>query len=140
MKRAATAIAAICQCVPTRATGTPANRIRFSTTPRRRRTLFFAAIVLALAWLPAAQAQTNPAAQALPFSLSSQTGSTLPAGVAVHRFGTTAGAIPTTRTTSPANGDLIYVTLGTSGGWRDEGANGLSLLASGSQSAGALVV
>jgi endonuclease G len=106
----------------------------------KRAILFLASVCLCVFASIDAEAQTNPTAQPLPFSLTSQTGSTLPAGVAVHRFGTTAGAIPTTRTTSPANGDLLYVTLGTSGGWRDEGANGISMLASGSQSAGALVV
>src|SRR5687767_6147099 len=67
--------------------------------------------------LPTVQAQTNATAQALPFSFTAQTGSTLPSGMAAHRFGTTAGAIPTTRTTAPANGDIIYVTTGSSGGW-----------------------
>ena len=75
--------------------------------------------------------QTNPGAQLLPFNLNSQTGGTLPAGVAVHRFGTTAGAIPTTRTLIPGNGDLPYVLTVGSGGWKDEAANGLSILASG---------
>lgn len=104
-------------------------------------TTFLAAVCLCLLGAQAVQAQTNPAAQPLPFSLTSQTGTTLPAGVAVHRFGTTAGAIPTTRTTAPGNADLPYSSAGaTSGGWRDEGANGISLLASGSNAAGALVV
>lgn len=84
--------------------------------------------------------QTNPGAQLLPFNLNSQTGGTLPAGVAVHRFGTTAGAIPTTRTLIPGNGDLPYVLTVGSGGWKDEAANGLSILASGAQSAGALII
>src|SRR5687767_911832 len=138
MRTAATAIAAGYQCA--RAPRAAFKRKRLGVTPKRSSLLFVAAALLALISSHSAYAQTNPAAQALPFSLTSQTGGTLPAGVAVHRFGTTAGAIPTTRTVSPANGDLIYVTLGTSGGWRDEGASGLSLLASGSQSAGALVV
>lgn len=64
----------------------------------------------------------------------------MPGGLAVHRFGTSAAAIPTTRTTLPGSGDLPYISNPTSGGWKDEGANGLSLLASGSQSAGALIV
>ena len=84
--------------------------------------------------------QTNPPAQALPFNLSSQVGAGLPAGVAVHRFGTTAGAIPTTRTIAQGNGDLPYVATIGSGGWKDESANGLSMLASASQSAGALII
>lgn len=82
------------------------------------------------------QGQTNPTAQSLPFSFASQSGSTLPAGMAVHRFAT----IPTTRTTAPANADLPYNSNGSAGGWDDEAANGISLLASGSQPAGALVV
>ena len=86
-------------------------------------------------------AQTNPAIQNLPFSFTTHTGTTLPAGMALHRFGTTSGAIPTTRTLTPGNGDLPYATAGsTSGGWRDEGNNGLSMLASSGQSAGAWVV
>ena len=140
MRRAATAIAAACQCVSARVAGAAVNRNRFCSTPRSRRPLLFAAILLALVCSQAAQAQTNPAAQALPFSLTSQTGGTLPAGVAVHRFGTTAGAIPTTRTNTPGNADLPYSNISNAGGWRDEGANGIGLLASGSQAAGALVV
>lgn len=84
--------------------------------------------------------QTNPPAQALPFNLNSQAGAALPTGVAVHRFGTTSGAIPTTRTLTPGNGDLPYVATIGSGGWKDESANGLSILASGTQSAGALII
>jgi hypothetical protein len=105
-----------------------------------RAVTFFAAVCLCVLSGNSALAQTNPAAQPLPFSLTAQTGSTLPAGVAVHRFGTTAAAIPTTRTTAPGNGDLPYPAQPTSGGWRDEGDNGLSLLASGSNAAGALIV
>lgn len=88
----------------------------------------------------ASWAQTDPASQNLPFSFTSQVNATLPAGMAIHRFGTTAGAIPTTRTTSPGNADLPYNSGATSGGWKEENANGLSLLASSSQSAGAVVV
>lgn len=84
--------------------------------------------------------QTNPVPQTLPFTLNSQTGSTLPAGVAIHRFGTTAGSIPTSRILTPANGDLPYNASSTAGAWKDEGANGLSVLASGSQAAGAWIV
>ncbi len=90
--------------------------------------------------LPTAQAQTDATAQALPFSFTSQNGGTLSNGMAAHRFGTTTAAIPTTRTTAPANGDIIYVTNGASGGWRDEGSSGISILASGTQAAGAFVV
>jgi hypothetical protein len=81
-------------------------------------------------------AQTNPTPQSLSISFTSQTGSTLPAGFAVHKF----SAIPTTRTTAPGTADLPYNSGSTSGGWKDETTNGLSLLASGSQQAGALIV
>jgi hypothetical protein len=94
------------------------------------------AIVCAIASI----SQTNPSPQNLPFNFSSQSGSTLPAGMAVHRFGTTTATIPTTRTTSPGNADLPYNSGSTTGGWRDEAANGLSMLASGSNAAGALIV
>jgi hypothetical protein len=97
-------------------------------------------LVVAIIYAIASYGQTNPSPQNLPFSFSSQTGSTLPAGMAVHRFGTTSGAIPTTRTTSPGNADLPYNSGSTTGGWRDEGTNGLSMLASGSNAAGALIV
>lgn len=83
-----------------------------------------------------AQAQTNPVAQSLPFSMNSQTGSTLPAGIAVHKF----TAIPTTRSTAPATGDLPYSATANAGSWHDDAANGIGMLASGSQPAGALVV
>ena len=97
-------------------------------------------LLLAAGFLTQGLAQTNPEAQSIPFEFTSQSGPSLPGGMAVHRFGTTSGAIPTTRTTSPANGDLINVTVANSGGWRAEGANGIGILASGSQSAGAVVV
>jgi len=84
--------------------------------------------------------QTNPTAQTLPYSFTSLGTTTLPAGMAAHRFGTSAGAIPTTRTTIVATGDLPNVTMANSGGWMAENANGVSMLASGSQSAGAVVV
>lgn len=86
-------------------------------------------------------AQTNPAAQPLPFTLSAQSGSALPAGVAVHRFGTTAATIPITRTLAPGTGDLPYSATSNAGGWRDEaGGAGIGILSSGAQAAGALVV
>ncbi|MBL7702712.1 MAG: endonuclease [Ferruginibacter sp.] len=100
----------------------------------------FAGLIVFIFSFTLSFAQTNPAAQALPFNFSSQSGGTLPAGVAVHRFGTTSGAIPTTRTLIPGNADLPYNATVASGGWKDEAANGLSILASGSQSAGALVI
>jgi hypothetical protein len=72
-------------------------------------------IFLTAAWIIAtlshAFAQTSPPAQSLPFSFTEISGGALPDGVAVHRFGTTSAAIPTTRTTSPANGDLPYLCI-----------------------------
>ncbi|MGB4845622.1 MAG: endonuclease [Ferruginibacter sp.] len=98
-------------------------------------------LVLALLFLSVFSfSQTNPAPQTLPFNFISQSGSTLPAGVVVHRFGTTSGAIPTSRILTPGNGDLPYNASSTSGGWKDETGNGLSILASGSQSAGAFII
>ena len=81
-------------------------------------------------------AQTNPPAQILPFSFTSLTGAGLPAGVAVHKF----GAIQSSRTLSVAAADLDRATNINAGGWRDEGDNGISLIASGAQPAGAVVV
>jgi predicted extracellular nuclease len=95
--------------------------------------LFFLTTVLSLL------GQTNPLPQALPLSFTTQTGNTLPAGIAVHRFGTTTG-IPTSRTLIPGNGDLPYNSTSNAGGWRDEAANGIGILASSSQAAGALIV
>ncbi len=80
--------------------------------------------------------QSNPAPQNLPFNFTSQSGSSLPAGTAVHKF----AAIPTSRTLSPGVADLPYTASSVSGGWKDEATNGLSLLASGSQQTGALVI
>jgi hypothetical protein len=87
-------------------------------------------------------AQTDPAAQALPFSFTTVTGPALPDGVAVHRFGTAAAAIPTSRVSTPATGDLPYNATANSGGWlaAGGGADGIALLASGSNAAGAVVV
>lgn len=108
--------------------------------PARFRTVSFALVTL-FSGLAVARAQTNPAAQALPFAFSNQSGSTLPGGLAVHRFGTTAAAIPTTRTLIPATGDLPYSATSNAGGWRDEAGNaGIGILSSGAQAAGALVV
>ncbi|WP_051663941.1 ExeM/NucH family extracellular endonuclease [Dyadobacter crusticola] len=104
-------------------------------------------LFLRSAWIlvlaPGAFAQTSPPAQSLPFSYTEIAGGTLPAGVAVHRFGTTSAAIPTSRTTSPASGDLPYLTNSTSGGWLNAGTNGengIAMLASGSNAAGAVVI
>ena len=100
--------------------------------------LFITLLFIVLASLVIAQ--TNPVPQAMPFTFSSQTGSTLSPGMAMHRFGTTSTAIPLTRLLTPGNGDLPYVAGSTSGGWNDQGVNGIGILASGSQAAGALIV
>lgn len=84
--------------------------------------------------------QTNPATSNLPISLTSQTGATLPSYVAIHRFGTTASAIPLTRITTDGNADLPTATTNNSGGWIAETTNGISILASGSNAAGAVVM
>lgn len=84
-------------------------------------------------------AQTNPAAVSLPFSLTSQSTATLPAGVAVHRF----SSVPLTRTVSPASSDLPTagnVPGGFNAGWYFLGNDGIGLLASSSIGAGAIVV
>lgn len=85
------------------------------------------------------KAQTNPTAVSLPFALSSQVSNTLPGGVAVHKF----TSIPTTRTLLPATGDLPNQgtsVAGTAGGWYNLSADGIGLLSSGTNAAGAVVV
>jgi hypothetical protein len=101
------------------------------------------AIVFALLLFVSGQSwgQTNPTTGSLPYSFTGA--ASIPATMAIHRFGTSAGAIPTTRTTSDGNGDLPSTTTNNSGGYMIEGtsgADGVSLLASSSQSAGAIVV
>ncbi|MEP7080128.1 MAG: T9SS type A sorting domain-containing protein [Ginsengibacter sp.] len=81
-------------------------------------------------------AQTNPAAQMLPFNFTTQTGGVLPDGMAAHKF----AAIPTTRILTPGTADLPYIVGSTSGGWNDQGVNGIGILASGTNQAGALIV
>jgi 2',3'-cyclic-nucleotide 2'-phosphodiesterase (5'-nucleotidase family) len=123
--------------------GSTQTRRREKFLPRAARLLSGVCTVAMFAWLGGAircSGQTDPAAQSLPFSFTSQSGSTLQAGMAMHRFGTNTASIPTTRTTSPGTGDLPYNSGSTTGGWRDEGTNGISMLASGSQAAGAMVV
>lgn len=97
-------------------------------------------LALSLFFISALFAQTNPTAVSLPFSLTSQSSSTLPTGVAVHRY----SSIPTTRTLSPANGGDLP-NKGSSaaynaGGWYHLSTDGIGLLASGSNPAGAVVV
>jgi len=89
------------------------------------------------------QAPTQPSAISLPFSFTSVAPNTLPAGVVAHNFGTIAATIPTTRTLAPGVSDLSYNATSNSGGWLaagNAGADGIGLLASGSQAAGAVVV
>jgi hypothetical protein len=85
-------------------------------------------------------AQTNPSAVSLPFTLTSQSSATLPAGVAVHRF----ASIQTTRTLSPANGGDLpnqgSSATNNAGGWYHFSTDGIGLLASGTNPAGAVVV
>lgn len=95
--------------------------------------------VLAFSGLTPLAAQTNPAAVNLPFNLTAQSTATLPPGVAVHRFNT----LPSTRTVVPGVGDLATAgnsPTGALGGWYYLGNDGIGILASGSVSAGALVV
>jgi endonuclease/exonuclease/phosphatase family metal-dependent hydrolase len=104
----------------------------------KKNQLFILALSLTL-WFSSAFAQTNPTAVSLPFSLTTQTSATLPAGVAVHKF----SSIPTTRTLAPATGDLpnqgSSAALAT-GGWYHLSTDGIGLLASGTNAAGAVVV
>ncbi|WP_345088803.1 T9SS sorting signal type C domain-containing protein [Flavobacterium chungnamense] len=84
--------------------------------------------------------QTNPTTATLPFNFTGA--ATLPTSMAVHRFGTSAGAIPTTRITTDGNADLPVTTTNNSGGYMIEGVSGVdgvTVLASGSQSAGAII-
>ncbi len=99
----------------------------------QRLLIIFTAVILSAF---AVQAQTNPTAQTLPFSFTSQSGSTLPAGMAVHVF----AASPTSPILTPGTGDMAYNAGATSGGWRDEAANGIAMLGSSSVNAGAFVV
>lgn len=103
-----------------------------------KKTLSLAGL-LALALSFATVAQTNPTAVSLPFTLNSQTLSTPPAGVAIHKF----SSIPTSRTLSPGTADLpnqgSSPALAT-GGWYNLGTDGIGLLASNTNEAGAVVV
>jgi hypothetical protein len=83
-------------------------------------------------------AQTNPGAQALPYGFTTQTGGTLPAGMAVHAF----AALPTTRLLTPGASDMAYNSTANAGGWRDQGADGIGILGSSNANAraGALVL
>ena len=101
-----------------------------------RNFLLFLTCLISIASL---SAQTNPAPQSLPYSFTMMT-PTIPAGMAIHRFGTTAGSIPTTRTTAPGNGDLPFGATSNQGGWHNHGADGVGLLASGTNAAGAIIV
>ena len=103
---------------------------------RKLRTFaFLVASIIAIS-VKSLLAQTNPPAQNLPFSFTSLAGSELPAGMAVHKF----SAIQSSRTLLPAPADLERFTSIATGGWRDEAANGISMLASGNTPAGAVIV
>lgn len=110
------------------------------------KTAFFSCFktVLALGFLLLGQwswGQTNPDTGTLPYGFNGAV--SLPNTIAVHRFGTTAANIPTSRITFDGNGDLPSTTTNNSGGYMIEGTNGadgLSMLASGAQAAGAIVV
>jgi hypothetical protein len=95
-----------------------------------------------LLWFPSTGwGQTNPATGSLPYSFTGAT--TIPSTIAIHRFGTSAAAIPTSRITTDGTGDLPVTTTNNSGGYMIEGtggADGVSLLASSSQSAGAIII
>ncbi|MFZ4401263.1 MAG: hemoblobin-interacting domain-containing protein [Bacteroidales bacterium] len=100
-----------------------------------------AVLFILLLFSGVSRGQTNPTTGTLPYSFTGA--ATIPSTMAIHRFGTTSGSIPTTRTTSDGTGDLPVTTTNNSGGYLIEGtggADGVSLLASGSQSAGAIVV
>ena len=111
-------------------------------TLQKSGTYAFFALTLLAGSFSSLFAQTNPPAQNLPFSLTSVTGPTLPDGIAVHRFGTSAATIPVTRTTAPAVADLPYNATSNSGGWlgANGGTDGIAMLASGSNAAGAIVI
>src|SRR5690349_18536913 len=81
-------------------------------------------------------AQTNPTAVSLPFSLTSQSTSTLPAGVAVHRFSTP----PVTRILTPGTADLALAGSapgGFTGGWYFLSNDGIGMLSTASTAPGA---
>jgi hypothetical protein len=104
-----------------------------------KRTLLLLLFALSLSYL--GWGQTNPTTGSLPYSFTGA--ASIPSTMAIHRFGTTSGAIPTTRTTSDGNADLPSTTNNTSGGYMIEGtsgADGVSLLASSSQAAGAIII
>ena len=103
----------------------------------------FSKLLLSIAFLcnNYINAQTQPSNyQTLPFQLNSFSGSTVPNYMAIHRFGTSSGSIPKSRIVTNGNGDLPYNSATSTGGWRSEGNNGLSMLASGSNAAGAIIV
>ena len=79
--------------------------------------------------------QTNPTTSNLPVTISNQTGTTLPSFVAVHRFAT----VITSRVTTDGSADLPNTSTNNSGGWIAQGVDGISLLASGTNPAGAII-
>lgn len=104
----------------------------------RLRILLYLTLILQ-AFTAGVQAQTNPVAVTLPFTLNGQYSASLPPCVALHRF----SSVQTTRTPNPATGDLpVQGSSPTSnaGGWYHLGDNGIGLLASGTNPAGALII
>jgi hypothetical protein len=103
------------------------------------RILFFAIPLLAMILVSVNHVfgQTNPGAQALPFSLSSHSDAiNLPAGVAMHDFNSN----PTSRLLTPGTGNMGATN--TQGGWSAEGVNGIGMKGSNGSTrrAGAMVV
>ena len=92
--------------------------------------------VLCLIFSKFLSAQTNPPAQTLPYNFNNQTGFTLPAGMAMHKF----ASIILLRTPTAGTADLPYFAASTSGGWNDQGAKGIGMLASGTNPAGAMII
>ena len=84
------------------------------------------------------QSQTNPTTATLPFTYNGTT--SIPGTMAIHSFG---GVVPTTRVTTNGSANLGVAGTSNSGGYILEGtsgADGISMLASGSVGAGAIVV
>lgn len=105
----------------------------------KKNLLLSALAIVTLAATGTLRAQTNPTAVSLPFSLTSQSSVTPASGVAVHRF----SSIPTSRIVTPATGDLPNqgsTPTNNAGGWYNLGTDGIGMLASGTNPAGAIVV
>ena len=81
-------------------------------------------------------AQTNPPVQNLPYNFTSQSGTILPASIAMHKF----SGLVTTKTVAGGTADLANTTASNGGGWSDQGVNGIGILGSGTAFAGGMVV